>query len=704
MNNTSFNVDRFADNSSLIAGYPEGRIIEVTYYSQNAPITDTQSSIVDLSSWTKDDVHVSWTEIRNFELRLPDGMNFEYDQDSNNCKLDGTALTFPGFMPKPGDFFIYMLRNSTIGIFYISSIARLAIGQETYHRITFTLQDFLTDTMRDRLRKQSGDPWYFDKTKYLVGNYSMLSSTGFINQKELQQLRKEIIRNYTDRFYRSDFSSFIRPDNVYDPYVVEFWNKKVSYDQCHLRPTQLLIAVQNYHKTIWAAMTGNPIRDLKNVERHWSTDIYASTFWGANITSLLGNKFLTVGKEEGAKRNPNIDNRGDPILVDTIPLFDKSPSAEDMEELNDQAFIKARMDFYEGFLPFRKCAPHQHPVDFPMCDESKCVECSTDDGCHPVPKNEPPYPILSNDELGIIWRRLNMLPKEVILSDSQLAELRGYILWYRTTYEGTLSRFELESQWRTESGIGSTRPLTDGEAAGLQAYIKSYRDQYQPVLTDRELEMIWRTKKRLSYEHELTDEEIVSLMLLIRAYRDAHGAVPDDGYNVIIPDIGRPFTTDELSQAGALMYDDFIILGDVTLTELDKLIAGDAPLPPQDTIPPNYVPTVYQQNYPKPNHHIHCHDVCHHTCNAPTSKKKTTLPGMDPTAYALSNEFYLGSIAMDAFEKLVYDALTNQEINPSQVVDIIKQYLDWPDADAFYRLLLSIYLIDKSLHWLRYHS
>ena len=704
MNNTSFNVDSFSENSSLIAGFPEGRVIEVTYYSQNAPITDTQSSIVDLSSWTKDDVHISWTEIRNFELRLPDAMNFEYDQDSNNCKMDGIAITFPGFLPKPGDLFLYMLRNATIGIFYISSISRLAIGQETYHRITFTLQDFLTDTMRDRFRRQSGDPWYFDKTKYLVGNYAMLSSTGYINQKELKQLRKEIIRNYTDRFYKSEFSSFIRPDKVYDPYVVEFWNKKISFDECHLRPTQLLIAVQNFHKSIWAAMTGNPIRDLKNVERHWSTDVYASTFWGANITSLLGNKFLTLGKEEGAKRPPTMASNGEPILVDTIPLFDRSPATEEMEMLNDKAFEDARVKFYGGFLPFRKCAPHQHPVDFPMCDETKCIGCSSDaDGCHPVHRNEPPYPILSNAELEVFWRKLNSISKDTILSDHQSAELRGYILWYRTTYEGTLSRSELESQWRTEAGIDATRPLTEGELAGLLAYIKSYRDKFQPVLTDRELEMIWRTKKRLSYEHALTNEELVSLFLVIHAYREMHGRVPDDGFDIQVPVIGRPITAEELSQAGALMYDDFIILGNVTLTELDNLINGEV-TPPVDPFPPDYVPTIYRQDYPKPNHHIHCHDVCHRTCGTPPKKTPQQLAAMDPTAYALSNEFYLGSVAMDGFEKLVYDALTNKEINPSQVVDIIKQYLNWPDADAFYRLPLSIYLIDKSLHWLRYHS
>ena len=42
MNKTSFNEDSFMDNRSLIAGYPEGRIILVTYFSQNHPVIDTK--------------------------------------------------------------------------------------------------------------------------------------------------------------------------------------------------------------------------------------------------------------------------------------------------------------------------------------------------------------------------------------------------------------------------------------------------------------------------------------------------------------------------------------------------------------------------------------------------------------------------------------------------------------------------------------
>lgn len=685
MNNTSFNFDSFKENRSLIAGYPEGRIIVVTYFSQNAPITDVYTKPADLSMETKDDVHISWTEIRNFEMRCPAEIAFDYDQDSNISKISGEAIVFPMFTPRVGDIFLYPMRNGKIGVFHVGKSNRLALGQETYHQISFTLQEYLTHDRRNQLKRQSGKPWYFDKTKFMVGNTSMLSSEGFIQQKELRHFRSEIIQNYIDRFYSESFSSFMRPDEIYDPYVVEYWNKKVSFQDCLIRPTQLLISVKNFGKTIWAVLTNNPIKDLRNVEKSFSTETYAATFWGVNITSLLGHKFLTVGNETGSVRNPVIDRNGDPILMDTTPIFHIHMSEEERKQLNDTAFDHARHCFYHNFLPHRTCAPHQHPVEHPFpCDPSKCVECSCDDHGHhhPIPKRKPPFPIVSNEELAAIWKRLNKIPQNAPLSESQLAEIRGYILWYRTSYPGTLSRSELEKDWRELASIAPDKELTPEEESGLQDYIRSYRSKFLPVLTDREIEIIWRTHERISYEQQLTDEELKRLEFFIKRYRNNHGDVPNDGSVSETTQIGSPIDPEEIMNQHQL---------DDDLFTSEEMIAHD------------HIPSIYYPKHPRPHHHIHCHDKCHELCGGDTCKKPTK-PIEDYPTYGLSNEFYLGSVAMDPFERLLYDTITNEEIDPQRVLDAIARYLEWENSDAFYRHLFAIYLIDKSLYWLRFHS
>lgn len=704
---TSFNEDSYQRMANTLAGYPEGRIIKVTYFSQNTPITDIRSKIVDLSAWTKDDVHLAWTEIRQFEIRASGEIGFSYEENTNNTKINGEGLVFPGFNPQVGDIFIYRIRNGKIGIFYISNVSRLALGQETYHSIEFVLQDYLTPAFRSRLSRQATAVFYFDKQKFLTGNYAFMSSEGYIQQKELNHLRKEIIQNYCDRFYSNDMSSFIRPDGIYDPYAVEFWNKKVSVTDCYQRPLQLLISMKNFKKTIWAAMTNNPIKDLRNLARNWSTEENVATFWSINVTSLLGHKFLTVGNEEGAIPPPTTtwgSNYAVPAAVTTGNEFTQTEH-EKLRELSDETMRENRRKFYHDFLPFRMCAPHQHPARFHVCDPKNCEECVTDPfgHHHKIKKNIPPFPILSDKELEYIWRRMRGYDKNMALNEAQRAEVRGYIVWYRTIYPGTLSRVELETEWRKLSQIDPDQELTAAEAAGLIEYIKSYRAKFAPVLRDRELEIIWRTQRRINYSVVLNETQIADFLLYKSQYRDQHGFPPKDGYEITDLAIGGAITEEELRKAGAVIYGDPIMLS-MTARELIDYLEEKIPPAEDDPIPPDYVPTVYFPRYPKPWHHVHCHDICHELCQRAPAKKTSSSNSVVTDSYGLSSSFYEGSAAMSPFEQVVYDVLTNKEVNPARILAVIENYLDWDDESAFYMELFALFLIDKALYWLRYHS
>lgn len=691
----------------FISGLPEGRVIEVTYYSQNAPVTDTVSKHSDMVTDTRDKVHLSYTEIRNFELRLQEDIKFEYAEDTNKSELSGSALVLPGFVPRINDIFLYMVRNSKIAVFIISGIQRLAIGQETYHQVNFTMQEYLSEKKRNILKSQS-TVWYFDKRKYMVGNQAMLTTDGYIQQKELTHIRKEIIRNYIDRFYDRSFSSFMRPDGIYDPYIVEYWNRKISVLDTNLRPLQLLISMQNFNKTIWAALTNNPIKDLRNIETNYSTMTYTNTFWGSNITSLLGHKFLAVGNESGAKQNPSIDKDGNPSkLVTQTPFFHTTMWDDAVRRQSLESFNDMREAFYDDFLPYRTCAPHQHPIDIPnMCDPNTCKEfCNENGKPEEVIKLKPPYPVVSDSYLFKIWGKLNNISFDQPLTESQIAEARGYVVWYRETYPGTLSRVELEAEWRKKAGISSDKVLSDIEEAALIEYIKSYRSQYPQILSNRELEVIWRIEKRIDLNIVLTDDQLVELAIHIKAYRDIHGYPPEDGYEIEFPILGSPISTEEVQKAQGLTYNDIFIM-DITLEELSKAI-DEAELPSieEPEIPEN-IPTVFIKQHPKHNHSLHCHSICHAQCGLharPSVDDFLNKSNMD-TAYGLSPAFYLGSMAMDPFERVVYDTLTNKEIRPDLILDAVCRYIEWDNEEAFYRHLFAIYLIDKALYWLRYRS
>lgn len=682
--------DSYQQNKSFLTGLTEGKIAIVTYYSQNAPICDVQTQEADLTMATRDDVHISWTEIRNFELRITGGFDYTYTEEDNTSHMEGEAIVLPGFLPKVGDLFLYMVRNDKIGVFTVSNSIRLALGQDTYHQIKFTMEEYLTETRRDQLKRQS-QVWYFDKTKFVVGNNALLSTEGFIQQKDLRHIRKEIIVNYMDRFYSDDFSSFMRPDGIYDPYIVEYWNKKISYDDCQVRPTQLLVAVQRYHKTIWSVLTMNPIKNLKNVEKYFSTATFVSTFWGVNITSLLGNKYLAIANEPAMTAEGSTDISNSDKYNDYVPTFHSDTFKEEIRAHALRDFEIARHAFYGRHLPHQKCAPHQHPVDMPFpCDPHHCHICEFEDHHeHPQPHRHPPFPVVSTEDLFKIWYKLRRYPDEKKLHPNDYAQFQGYVLWYRDTHPGTLSARELEIEYRKSKNLLPHIKLNDSQKQAVKDYIASYRKRFLPILTDREIEYNWRRLKEIPLTDELTEEGIKELNKVIHRYRRLHGDVPSDVLENIgdaFPSIGAPYTEDEIKSLRVQSKDPHTFEQEENNEEVDDGVA-----------------LVFHPRHPHPYQHIHCHSVCHRECGENACDIHQKNINDDPT-YALSPAFYQGSVAMDPFEALLYRVITNQEFKVADVLTAVSTYLDWDDDLAFYRHLFALYLIDKALYWLRFHS
>lgn len=500
INNTALDVDTFNTNKSLVAGYVQGQIIKVTYFSRNTPPSDIQSQQVDLITAIKDDTELSLTQIRDMELRLQQSIDYSFEDEENISKSSGTALTWPGFVPRIGEVFFYEIRNGIIGIFVVTKIERLVLGQETYHNISFSLQQPLTPELRRKYQAASVRVCYFDKVKYLTGDTAFLTHTDYLAKQHLIELRPAIIRRYIDEYYSTQFSSFIRPDGKYDPYVVEFWNRKVNISEEDVRPCQLLVTVSNYKRTIWSMMTGNPIKSFKNLEYNACEYLKVGTYWDAGITALLGSRYITVGREDAAKTHSWIDNK-----TGRIANLERDPARHPAYDHRDyvfhrEQFLKASDEINKLVDDFERKNAVQH-----------------------TNKYQAPYPIVSNGQLRTIWRKMNGYSKDDCLDEDQLATAAGYIDWYRKKYSGTLSKYELEEQWRAENNIKGS--LTRQQILKLAEYIKSYRAKYPTVYSNEEIATLYAIQHKFQ---EYTDLDVQNE---IRNYREMHGYVPDDSYD-----------------------------------------------------------------------------------------------------------------------------------------------------------------------------
>ena len=286
----------FKNDLSMIAGYPEGRILIVTWYSQVNATTHLRSMNMERLTSDSDPTHYSFHQIRNFELRLSNELAFEYDKETNISSMKGDALVLPGFQPLVNDLFLYKLRNGKIGIFIVNSTERTAIGNDTYHRISFDLTSYTTPKFIEQLKSQTSLTSVFDKTKFLVGNHAVFTSDFYTLKQDLTRIRAEIVRTYQDRYYSEDYKSFVRPDGIYDPYMVEYWNRKISYIDCYRRPTQLLISQHAFNRTIWAALTGVPV-SVDKLESKYVVRGKGFANWDTNINCLIDRPVLLMGKD-----------------------------------------------------------------------------------------------------------------------------------------------------------------------------------------------------------------------------------------------------------------------------------------------------------------------------------------------------------------------------------------------------------------------
>ena len=500
INNTAFNHDSFDSNKSLVAGYIQGQIIKVTYFSQNTPPTDIQSQQVDLVTGMSENTQLSLTQIRDFELRLQNELSYDFDADENISSVESSAATWPGFEPKVGDAFFYELRNGNIGVFVIGSVQRAVLGQETYHIINFTLQQLLDKVLRDKYISGTTDVYYFDKKKFLVGSTSYLTSNDYAIKNRLLDLRPAIINRFVEEYYDPTLGSFIRPDNVYDPYLVEYWKRKVNIYENETRPVQLLINVSNYNRTIWSLMTGNPIKSFANLEHDAKVLTKIGTYWDASITSLVGSKFVAVGRERAGETEAWVAGESD---------------GTEAKYVN------------RNHPPLRTDSPEEHERYFDqLADKLEDTVKQPKPPVTPTIEYRAPYPILTNSQLRSVWKKIHGIDMRTSLDDAQLARAAGYISWYRARYPGTLTKYELYTRWSKEQKV--LGKLDRDQQLAFVKYIREYRSRYVPVQTDEEIRAIYEI------EHKFEDYSELDILEAIREYRYHHGYVADDSYDVTV--------------------------------------------------------------------------------------------------------------------------------------------------------------------------
>ncbi len=205
-----------------LSAFMNGAAVKVIWFHQISSRGDFASNY-STPSFTSDSVTTSYLRINDMEITLSAGIEFEYDTDTTTSSVTGNALTYPGFKPKVGDVFLYEIDIGVTGLFKVyETPERLSIKSGTSHSVTFTLIKIVDTEVRESLEERTRDIAYFNRDRFLNEDGALLTHQEVVDLDYIKNSILKLKRHYGNEFYDANMKSILRPDGVYDPYLVEF--------------------------------------------------------------------------------------------------------------------------------------------------------------------------------------------------------------------------------------------------------------------------------------------------------------------------------------------------------------------------------------------------------------------------------------------------------------------------------------------------
>lgn len=302
---TAMSPSNYAEEYGAIVSYGDGSRVIVTYFSRGADSENKKTSDADVSI-SRNPIHTSYTKIKQFEITFTEAYTADFNTDNMESKAIGTAITYPGFKPVIGDIFYMDINDGNIGSFKITSVKRLAVRQGASHQISFILDQVVTTEYNKNIHRSVTKELTFDKATYLGDGTTLFEDDEFRQLQTLRRLRPTIIRYYYSQFYNESYNSLFSPDGIYDPYLVEFVNSKVSLLESGKRAAQLYPPITNYERTIWSRLTEPYTTSLHNLRSQYAHVRGESSRYDAGITTLINKPFVFIKASDDAKYNRHV--------------------------------------------------------------------------------------------------------------------------------------------------------------------------------------------------------------------------------------------------------------------------------------------------------------------------------------------------------------------------------------------------------------
>lgn len=244
-NRTAINTSRFDPIIKKLQNYSSGAPIVVVYFSTIHNRGNKQSHTSDYSV-NLNNIHKAYDKIMDFPIRLNGEFSVSTDEETNETTVEGVGKIVAGFLPSVGDVFLYEIYPGQIGLFIVSNVTPLGLHREAAYETSFVLKEFVNNETIAKFEECTIQTYYFTTQNQLGESVALLTRTDYYDLQKVIRLRNEMINYFIEIFYDKDYQSIKRPDNVYDPYIVNFVNKIVSFEECPNYPLKQLTGEHEY--------------------------------------------------------------------------------------------------------------------------------------------------------------------------------------------------------------------------------------------------------------------------------------------------------------------------------------------------------------------------------------------------------------------------------------------------------------------------
>ena len=297
-NKTALNVDRDAGIIDAIKGFAAGTPILVTWFHIMESTADKQSNYGDLS-FMSDSVNYGYHRINNFELRLQEEMSFSYDTENVVSELTGNGLILPGFKAKIGDLFTYSIEAGILGLFKVTGAPqRLSIRTGTSHMVPFKLVTILTTAQLTEIMERVREESWFDKQRFLNEEAALLTRDDVMDLTYVRNKRIELSYFYGEQFFDGkEYQSLVRPDGIYDPYIVDFVKHTVDFGDLNIFIQRLVPEAPHHEASFWEKLIDPKKVSWNSYAAFSIVKLYELSPTSSKVTSLINRKYIELMKE-----------------------------------------------------------------------------------------------------------------------------------------------------------------------------------------------------------------------------------------------------------------------------------------------------------------------------------------------------------------------------------------------------------------------